>query len=183
MKNEKRGRTSLHLLINLSLSLSIYLYIYIAREREKNTWIGLRKSFSSCHTSSNIDSTKAPDPAATFLFLFFLYSSSSSLGLWLFSVTPLPFVYRLMEGRCGWAANMVKQTRPCWHALDVCAANGYFISGILFGRRDPLGQQEVELICRDAVTGVEASDMSLCDPASRPEKKIVPCHTDPCPPR
>ncbi|XP_046460783.1 protein madd-4-like isoform X8 [Daphnia pulex] len=45
------------------------------------------------------------------------------------------------------------------------------------------GQQEVEIICRDAVTGLEVSDQNLCDESSRPQPKFVQCHTDPCPPK
>ncbi|XP_045023585.1 ADAMTS-like protein 1 isoform X3 [Daphnia magna] len=45
------------------------------------------------------------------------------------------------------------------------------------------GEQEVEIICRDAVTGLEVSDQTLCDQSNRPEPKIVQCHTDPCPPK
>ncbi|EFX85379.1 hypothetical protein DAPPUDRAFT_20190, partial [Daphnia pulex] len=42
---------------------------------------------------------------------------------------------------------------------------------------------EVEIICRDAVTGLEVSDQNLCDESSRPQPKFVQCHTDPCPPK
>ncbi|KZS17893.1 putative ADAMTS protein 3 [Daphnia magna] len=45
------------------------------------------------------------------------------------------------------------------------------------------GEQEVEIICRDAVTGLEVSDQTLCDQSNRPAPKIVQCHTDPCPPK
>lgn len=44
------------------------------------------------------------------------------------------------------------------------------------------GEQEVELVCRDTSTGLQAPE-SHCDAADRPASKFVPCNTDPCPPK